>query len=301
VTIVNTEPWGANIDNGASVRVNPNWEVQNWSDHHLLIVDPPDNVEVDCWLTKDVAGYQTQQQSGDPNNGTETLAQLHPYIADGHLTCGWSGIYTLGTEALRGTYPGEVNAPGQIGIHFGPAAGTGMILPSELLAGAGGIKHSIWLNMNCLQNDSTGHNLYPADNSSNTDAACSGSNTAPGTSPPVYGQALLYIGQTDAQIASSSRSTPCKAVLTAAHDYGMFFTDTGDDGTIEDTNDEDAYANTNEDSGPDLWPAVRVALTQGTGPDGSADGIGTSTSATWKGCFNGLGASSFELIQLTHP
>jgi hypothetical protein len=85
------------------------------------------------------------------------------------------------------------------------------------------------------------------------------------------------------------------------HDYGAYFTDTGDGGTQLDTNDEDAYASPLENSGADLWPAVRLALTQGTGPDGSPDGVGTTTAATWQACLNGETAASFKLIQLTHP
>jgi len=260
VTVVCTM-YGSKCTNGSTIKihVNPADVVQTSSDHHLLIEDPQLGVAFDCWKAAYTGSYNVS-------------------LANGQLSCGWGGAYTFGTAGLKGTYPNE--AHGGEGFHFGPASGTFLVTPQELLSGV--INHAVALNASCLNSP----DVYPADNTQSTDSTCDGS-----TNPPHYGNAI-QLKWTQAQIDASPYSAPCKAILTAERIYGAYFSDTGDDGTMIDTQSERAFTSNPGEMGPDPWPAVTTELQSA----GDADASGY-----WTDCFNHLSASDFNLIQLNAP
>jgi hypothetical protein len=247
--------------NGATVKihVNPADVVQASSDHHILIQDPQLGVAVDCW---------------NATFGNNYVVSL----ANGKLSCGWGGAYKFGTTGLRGSYPNE--SAGGEGFHFGPASGSFLVTPQELLSGS--INHAIALAASCLNSP----NVYPANNTEGTDSSCDGS-----TNPPHYGNAI-QLKWTQAQINASPYSAPCKAVLTAERVYGAYFSDTGADGTVIDTQSERAFAANPAEMGSDPWPTIVAELQSA----GDADASGN-----WTDCFNHLSASDFNLIQINAP
>jgi hypothetical protein len=260
VTVVCTM-YGSNCMNGATVKVhvNPADVVQAGSDHHILIEDPQLGVAVDCWKAAYTANYTVS-------------------LANGQLSCGWGGAYKFGSTGLKGSYSNE--ASGGEGFHFGPASGTFLVTPQELLSGV--INHAIALNASCLN----GQDVYPANNTQPTDSTCDGS-----SNPPHYGNAI-QLNWSQAKIDASPYSVPCKAILTAERVYGAYFSDTGDDGTMIDTQSERTFAADPAEMGQDLWPAVPAELQSA----GDAD-----SSGNWTDCFNRLSASDFNLIQLNAP
>jgi hypothetical protein len=264
---------------GKQVRINSHWLVQPQTDQHLIAIDTYDNVEVDCW---EALSYNGQ------GNGT---GNRQVNISNGHLTCGGAGAYTLGTNGLHGSYSNEGGAGGD-GTALGPALGLFIITPYELYSGH--VNHMLVMNANCLN----GAVLYPGDNTTNTDQACNGArswwgNYANDPNAPQYGQVIMYKAQTDAQIAASSRSTACKAILTALHDYGAIFGDTSDGATIFDVAPEYLYTTSGvSNMGQDYWPAVRSDLAA----HGDANGSGN-----WQYCLNGLSNTNFSLVQLNAP
>jgi hypothetical protein len=260
VTVVCTM-YGGNCTNGETVKVhvNPSDVVQTGSDHHLLIQDPQLGIAFDCWKTAYTGNYTVS-------------------LASGHLSCGWGGVYKFGSTGLKGTYSNE--ATGGEGFHFGPASGTFLVTPQELLSGV--INHAIALNASCLN----GQDVYPADNTQSTDSTCDGS-----SNPPHYGNAI-QLNWSQTRIDTSAYSVPCKAILTAERVYGAYFSDTGDDGTMIDTQSERPYLANPTEMGPDPWPAVIKELQAA----GDADGNGS-----WTDCFNHLTAADFNLIQLNAP
>jgi hypothetical protein len=257
VTVVCTM-YGGNCTNGATVKihVNPADVVQASSDHHILIEDPQLGVAFDCWLAAYTGNYNVS-------------------LANGHLSCGWGGAYKFGTTGLRGTYQNE--SAGGEGFHFGPVSGTFLVTPQELLSGS--INHAIALAASCLNNP----DVYPADNTQNTDLSCDGS-----TNPPHYGNAI-QLKWSQARIDTSSYSAPCKAILTAERVYGAYLSDTGADGTVIDTDSENPFRVDPTEMGADPWPTVIADLKSA----GDADANGN-----WTDCFNHLTASDFNLIQI---
>jgi hypothetical protein len=257
------------VPSGTKVHVNPDDLIQKGSDHHILLIDPSLSIEMDCWQALALNGSQSSS-SGD----------LRPDLSTGVLQCGWGGVYALGSTGLAGSYANEASSSGE-GIHFGPAAGEFMITPSELLRGR--IDHALALNSVCLNSP----DVYPADNRVGTDKSCDGT-----MSYPHYGDAIMYVGATDAEIAASSHSAACKAVLTAMHDYGAYFSDTGDNVTRLDVISADAYTSDPGEMGANLWPSVYADL--------AAAGDGDS-SGNWTSCMNGLSNTDFDLVELTPP
>jgi hypothetical protein len=151
-----------------------------------------------------------------------------------------------------------------------------MIMPQELAAGR--ISHALGINATCANAPSQ----YPSD-MDGTDTTCDGS-----ANLPHYGNLMRYIAQTDQQIAASSRSVPCKAILTAMHDYGAYWADTGDNVARFDVASEASYISDPQEMGQDPYPTVYAEL--------SAAGDGSG--GNWYNCMNGLSNMDFEIGEI---
>lgn len=250
--------------NGIKIHANEKFYVQDvcgWNcpaDHHLLLVDkhaPSGPIEIDCW------------QAGPVNESDRLTGEI--------LNCSWAGLYRLGTNGLHGLYSDQT-APGNEGLHFGPAAGTFMVTGTEILNGR--IEHALALNVSCLNNPS----VYPADTQNGTDTTCDNS-----TNPPHYGSLIHLLWSSDT-IARSAYSAPCKTILTAMATYGAYMSDTGNHGIVIDIVAERAYTSV---GAYDPYPAIEAQL----------NAAGDAYGGKWTNCFNRLAASDFEMLQVAAP
>jgi hypothetical protein len=269
---------------GYQIYINPADTAQPQTDHHLLVMDTRHNVEVDCWQVL------TNDGSRDSTSGN-----LTPDLRSGSLSCAYAGFYPLGSSGIHGNY-NNASGTGDDGIKFGPAAGSFLLTPQEMLNGH--IDHALGLVANCANVGM----MYPADNRSNTDGACAngaGNGPSGSSGSPHYGS-IFQLSWSDAKIASSAYSKECKAVLTAMAHYGAYISDTADEGTAMQIEGDEPYVSDALEMGPDPWPAVLSDL-QAAG-DASGGGYG---SATWNYCFTTthgkLGPADFNLVELKPP
>ena len=181
------------------------------------------------------------------------------------VACSWGAQYTLGASGLENI--------GSNAVHAGYSAGLFVITAQELLNGQ--IDHAMGMLTSCL-NDPT---VYPADQTSGTDAGC-GSKGAPS-----YGN-LVHLLWSPAQIAASGYSAECKTVLTALATYGAYTSDTGNGGLALVTQHAYSYTALGK---PNPW---QTTILPGLTAAGDASGT------YWQSCLNRLKASDLELLQI---